>query len=331
MVVSVDLVLGNEALSVLESSLSGLDPASSSHWNHYHREFSSSSSGGNLRGLIGFGTMSPRTPLHAIGHRMMLSPWRRGVAKSQEFRSNIALTKKIARRQGRSLDLDMFRQARTLTFLENQRHGIAADTRNWVVIGDGFGVLTSHLLLKNPNARVFLINLDKTLLADLVYIRMVFPETFDQMTRLVQSREQLHSSLAPRQRGASSPRLIAIRARDQNLLSEVPADVVINVASMQEMRMVDIHGYFEAMRSVAEHREVLFYCCNREEKYHPDGTLIRFADYPWQENDDVLVDELCPWHDQFYTFRPPGYHPYDGKIVHRLIRVAPRIPGDTSC
>lgn len=61
-----------------------------------------------------------------------------------------------------------------------------------------------------------------------------------------------------------------------------------------------------------------FYCCNREEKILPDGTIVRFKDYPWSPQDDVLDDAACPWHQQYYSARPPFIHPYDGPIRHRL-------------
>ena len=65
-----------------------------------------------------------------------------------------------------------------------------------------------------------------------------------------------------------------------------------------------------------------FYCCNREEKRLPDGTITRFADYPWRGSDRVLVDERCPWHQRHYRFRPPFYRPFDGPTRHRLALLA---------
>ena len=320
------LICGNAGLSDLKSSLSESDPASSSHWDYYHRDFASNSNGTSLSGLEGFGSISRRSRFRQVAHNIMLSPWRKSLKLRPEFGDILALTKMIACRQKRCLDLDMFRQSQTLAFIDDHRPGIIRNVGTWVVIGDGFGVLASLLLLVNNQSRFILINLDRSLLAVLAYVRMVFPERFDAMTRLVQSREELASALEPGQFDSDPPRLIAIRARNQDLLSGVPADVFINVASMQEMRMTDIRGYFSSMRTIAERKEVIFYCCNREEKQHPDGTSVRFADYPWREDDDVLVDGLCPWHDRFYSLRPPRYHFYEGVHLHRLVRIAPWTP-----
>lgn len=91
---------------------------------------------------------------------------------------------------------------------------------------------------------------------------------------------------------------------------------------MQEMNPDPIAGYFDDMREVAKHQDSFFYCCNRIEKTFPDGTTVRFKEYPWSDSDQVIVDELCPWHQEFYSIKPPFYHPYDGPIQHRLIKIS---------
>ena len=89
-----------------------------------------------------------------------------------------------------------------------------------------------------------------------------------------------------------------------------------NVASMQEMNPEVITQFFATLRGIAG--PLAFYCCNREEKMLPDGTIVRFADYPWHSGDKVLDDALCPWHQRYYSARPPFIHSYDGPIRHRL-------------
>ncbi|MBI3608068.1 MAG: hypothetical protein HY207_08885 [Nitrospirae bacterium] len=73
------------------------------------------------------------------------------------------------------------------------------------------------------------------------------------------------------------------------------------------------------MRAIASQRQLVFYCCNREEKTLPDGTVTCFAAYPWHEGDQILVDELCLWHQFYYVLRPLFFRPYDGPIRHRLV------------
>jgi hypothetical protein len=63
-----------------------------------------------------------------------------------------------------------------------------------------------------------------------------------------------------------------------------------------------------------------FYCCNREEKTLPDGSIIRFADYPWGRN-SMIIDELCPWYQQYLSSKPPFHRPFDGPTMHRLVKL----------
>ena len=69
---------------------------------------------------------------------------------------------------------------------------------------------------------------------------------------------------------------------------------------MQEMDPPRIVDYFNDLRTISGSR-CFFYCCNREEKKLPDGTITRVRDYPWLTEDLVLIDELCPWHQFYYT------------------------------
>src|SRR5205823_5026710 len=81
--------------------------------------------------------------------------------------------------------------------------------------------------------------------------------------------------------GSPDAKLIAIQASNHTLLRQAPLDLVINIASMQEMDAPVIAAYFEDLRSRQDGRALYFYCCNREEKRLPDGTITRFAEYPW--------------------------------------------------
>ena len=112
--------------------------------------------------------------------------------------------------------------------------------------------------------------------------------------------------------------IIAIQASNHELLKNFPIDLAINIASMQEMEPQYIRNYFDGLYTISSSRDLDFYCCNREEKTLPDGTITRFKDYPWSNLDNVKIDELCPWHQQFYIPYPPFYKPYDGPHRHQL-------------
>ncbi len=116
--------------------------------------------------------------------------------------------------------------------------------------------------------------------------------------------------------------MIAMKAMNRDLLRFAPIDFVINIASMQEMNPSVIAKYFEDLRVVAKSRQLVLYCANRKEKRLPDGTLTKFSEYPWSQNDDVLAEGLCPWHQYFYSFFPPFYREYDGQILHKLVQLS---------
>jgi hypothetical protein len=91
-------------------------------------------------------------------------------------------------------------------------------------------------------------------------------------------------------------------------------DFLKQVHAEQEMPTAEIARYFGFLRS----RAALFYCVNREEKRLAGSEVLRFEDYPWSENDAVLLDEPCWYYTHFVNHRPPFFHRFDGPIRHRL-------------
>jgi hypothetical protein len=116
--------------------------------------------------------------------------------------------------------------------------------------------------------------------------------------------------------------VIAIQAKNHEALQHLNFHLAVNIASMQEMNPDVISSYFSDLRQACSwgpREGVWFYCCNRESKILPDGTIVNFNDYPWHSNDVVVTDELCPWHQNYYTTRAfPPYKKYDGPIRHKL-------------
>jgi hypothetical protein len=88
---------------------------------------------------------------------------------------------------------------------------------------------------------------------------------------------------------------------------------------MQEMNPPVIANYFEYMRG-SKAEEKYFYCCNRLEKVLPDGTITKFNEYPWN-GCEILLDEACPWYQGYVDHNYPFYHPFDGVIWHRLVKL----------
>ncbi len=304
---------GDSAIVFLEDKIQHEDePSLSSHWKMLHSEFAVEH--GRFMGIRGFGNFAPRTWRHRVAHRVMQVRLRRQMTHLDAFEHFLEIGHDVARTQNRTLDLDLLRQVASLAVVEQFAKPVSHPTV--VVIGDGFGAFSSLVLRHKPDSRIVLVNLDKTLLVDLAFLKMVLGDRFDSVTRLVSSEEEMHDALA-----VPSVRLIALRARDASLIEHVEADWAVNIVSMGEMLPSDIDTYSRALRTIAARRELLFYNCNRVEKMHPDGTIIRFEDYPWKKSDKYYFDELGPWHQEYYTLRPPRYLPYDGPIRHALVRL----------
>jgi hypothetical protein len=310
---------GQSSLSFLASQLDATDSGESSHWKKYHSNFRFL--GDRFDGLNGFGGCSePLRGPRGFVHRFLQRRFRAMGAAFPDFAPADAAAAAITARQNRAYDLDVLRQALSLAFLKARAPDHAfAPPSTVCVIGDGFASFTALVLATASADRVVLVNLTKTLLVDLWYLRLWMGESvFESSVDLVTDEAALARALAKPADRAAGGRVVAIRADDHELLRHCPVTVAINVASMQEMNVETIAAYFDDLRSSARHGPVVFYCCNREEKTLPDGTLTRFRDYPWRVADRVLIDELCPWHQQYYSVRPPFYRPYDGPIRHRL-------------
>jgi len=196
---------------------------------------------------------------------------------------------------------DLTRMALTVDFLEKNLDSL--NFKTIAIIGDGYGRLSCILKLKYPNCNIISINLGKTLLFDYFYSYKVFPKL---QHKLVHSNEDFVSDFN------------YIEAERYRLLS-IKSDLFINIASMQEMNYEQINGYFNLIKN--QNKPTIFYCCNRLLKSLPDGSLISFNNYPWSGL-EIIVDELCPWHQKFPTIKPPFVRRFDGPIQHRLAKTS---------
>ena len=43
-------------------------------------------------------------------------------------------------------------------------------------------------------------------------------------------------------------------------------------------------------------------------------------DYPWGD-EEIFIDELCPFYQYYPSSRPPFWRPFDGPIRHRLVKL----------
>ena len=162
-----------------------------------------------------------------------------------------------------------------------------------------------------------MVNLTKTLFVDVAHA-MTLPELSDnESIVLVDNENDLKKAIKN-----DNIKMIFIEALNCEILHASEADLVFNIASMQEMDMKYINIYFNQMRKIARKKPVYFYCCNRKLKTFPDNTQIKFSAYPWKDQDKHYFDELCPWHQNYYRLIPKFYFPYDGPIIHRFTKLS---------
>lgn len=301
------------------------DVPASSHWRQMHRETVAcveevSGPKGRLKlSGRGFGNVQNCHPaqmplewMTSIGHCLL--------SKGQlDLVGAVGVLRRLFRRIRADCRLkitfDAVRQAfvwQTIRPLLVQRRPLT-----WCVIGDGFGVFSALIKEFQPDARIYLIDLPKTLVFQTVYVQMMHPRASHSLLEEGRDTDFVYcpAPQMPDSRGG--------------------IDVFVNVASMQEMTLDSIARYFDLIRrtGVDDHR---FYCCNRVEKKLAGGEVIRFSDYLWSKKDEIYLDGPCPFQRFFLHlrtlptgpkvlgFRVPFVNYYDGTIWHRLARLGAR-------
>jgi hypothetical protein len=213
---------------------------------------------------------------------------------------NFLLTFKYSFKTGQVFGYDLTRVILTINFLFENLGNL--NGKRIVIIGDGYGRLGSLLRCIYPNCRIVYINLGRTLLFDYFYSKKAHPKA--EHTLILNSNDFL----------SDFSYIEAEVYQDIKIIG----DIFVNIASMQEMNMKQIDEYFDLILS--QKAGVHFYCCNRVSKELPDGSIINYFQYKWSTL-EILVDDICPWHQKFPTIKPPFIKKFDGLTRHRLVRV----------
>lgn len=188
-----------------------------------------------------------------------------------------------------------------------------SNLKNILIIGDGYGFLGNFFKNAFPSIRIFQVNLGKILFFDLYYSEKNIKE--ENCTLISQIQKPLN------QKDLGGGILFLEAEIFQNYTDYLPRiDLVLNVASFQEMNHKTISQYFKFIRSPKN--SGLLYLCNRESKILPDSSEIKFENYGWDKNDQFIFDELCPWYQNFPSLRPPFIHKFDGPMRHSLVKLS---------
>lgn len=303
---------GDDAIAYLAKQSQQKDTQSSSHWDNYHANFNFKD--GEFSGIEGFGSCEDQyTGFRKVAHYLLQNPFRKMAKQFSSFGAIDKIAKGVLNKQNKGYSLDVLRQVISLSYLTDKK--VVKQGGVSCVIGDGFATMTS-LLLKNNKQRVVLVNLSKTLLVDLWYLKLLLGDEFSTDVVLVTNENGIKEALL---KAKNKPIVIAVEAKNHQLMQLCSVDLTINIASMQEMNPNIVAQYFTDISIASQKHKGVFYCCNREEKKLPDGTMVKFEDYPWHLSTKVLDNGLCSWHQKFYSLKPPFYHRYDGLIRHRLV------------
>ncbi len=108
--------------------------------------------------------------------------------------------------------------------------------------------------------------------------------------------------------------MFLIPSNNKEFLMNKKIELFINIASFQEMTINEINEYFE----IVKNNKSKLYCCNREYKKLPEGEELYFDKYPFSNSKKIFWED-CPWHQKFYSLKPPFIYSYDGNIKHCLV------------
>jgi hypothetical protein len=187
------MLSGLAAINYLAShQMDGVDSTTSSHWKEYHSTFKFTGDG--FEGLQGFGSYRKPSLLLSFAERVMQIPYRKMAGKN--IFSLEKLAKEITKKQGRRYDLDVLRQALTISFLHQVIPSLLSKKAVGCIIGDRFASMTALLLASKSADTLFIINLPKTLLVDLWYLKMWMGEkVFDASVDLVRNIDEFLAAL----------------------------------------------------------------------------------------------------------------------------------------
>ena len=269
---------------------------------------------------FGFEPVAPLNRSMQVAHRIERLLYWPVTARFRSYPAVWRLAVRLARDLSSDPNFNVFKAACVASVLSDHWNVSGATPRTVAVIGDGYGFLGALIRRRLPESRLYCIDLPKTLM-----FQARTHETADPAA----SMALLGTS------GFSEPAQITLVLPQD--VEQVPEDLdcAINVASMQEMTTTSIAAYFAFLRrrSTPHSR---FYCVNRFDKELPGGERTRFYDYPWQADDEVFLDEPCPYYRHFiapYTLRRgprmlglrvPYLNYFDGVHIHRLVRLTPQ-------
>ena len=302
------MLMDDDAVQYLITHADDDEVSTSEYWREHKKKFKVDADG-TFEGYSVLGNASGKQSFfYSILHRIFQLPLKWQARHYRTLAACEKIGRVIAHRRHQQFTYDTLRHVFTLALIRQHREDLIQGSTS-LVIGDGFGIMSSLLLECNPSNRVLVVNLTKSLALDLAYLRRAFPKAG---TALIFDRNSLQAVL-----DNPNIRVIAVQADNADLLIHATFHLAVNIVSMQEMDLPVIADYFNVLRNNPA-PSTLFYCSNRRFK------TSNFEEYPWRDGDNILEDGICEWSQRYYSNRPPFIHKrdYGRKVVlHRLVEL----------
>lgn len=294
----------------------------SSHWKEHGQQtiVERVQNGLQLRasGFETVGQMSIQGRLLHTLERFSYSPTTsRSKSFSSIWKEAVHLTRKLAVHP----NFAVLRSVCALSVLVDHCVEQGLSPKSFAVIGDGCGFLGALLRYVLQGTHLYCIDLPKILI-----FQSQIHEAADPTAKMALFFTYQHNEIPAD--------INFVFPQDIEHIPEA-IDFAINMASMQEMTLESVHRYFAFLRrrSTLHSR---FYCVNRFSKQLSGGEVLSFYDYPWLPEDQIFMDGPCPYYHHFFApytrskgprvlgWRIPYVNYFDGPLMHRLVRLAPR-------
>ena len=263
----------------------------SSHWQKYLPDNADYL---NPYSHLGFGSYSKKKYKNYIHNLLARVIFGNNVFKTKTYYAYKSVFDKI----NRFIDVDTIRHI--FTFEKLKEH---LNPKSICIIGDGKinGVLGAHLAF--PNAKIYSVNLSETLINDNIILEKIDVDLKKSIQLIMDLSFPVEDKI-----------LTLIPSNLKKVLLNKNIELFINIASFQEMVPDEVNEYFEIIKD----NKSKLYCCNRQYKKLPNGEELYFEKYPFSNSKKIFWED-CPWHQKFYSLRPPFIHNYDGNIKHCLV------------
>ena len=168
-------------------------------------------------------------------------------------------------------------------------NSLSLDNKKILEIGPGVGNLMRVIFAIYKNPKLFMIDLEISLLYSIINLIYRFPNANYILPNEINSNKNLDFKNLD---------FIFLTNKQMNLIPTNIINNVFNTMSFQEMTKADIEKYFNLLRRVLLKKNY-FYCLNAVEKemlVKGQKQFIRFSEYPWSDNDKIIEYSLSDVH-----------------------------------